>query len=48
MRQKKSKSIYYIIAAAAVLAVFLFVAMLELPVKTEHVEEVIPNDFLTK
>jgi len=47
MRQKKSKFIYYL-AGAAILAGLIFAAMLEFPVKTEHVEEVIPNDFLYK
>ncbi|MBR1604879.1 MAG: hypothetical protein IJ660_02085 [Alphaproteobacteria bacterium] len=47
MRQKKSKFIYYI-AGAAVLLGLIFASMLEFPVKSEHVEEVIPNDFLSK
>jgi len=47
MRQKKSKILYYIIGAV-VLAALIFAAMLEFPVKTEHVEEVIQNDFLLK
>ena len=47
MRQKKSKFIYYLIGAAVLLGI-ICVAMLEFPVKAEHVEEVIPNDFIYK
>ena len=47
MRQKKSKFIYYVLGIA-ILAGLIFAAMLEFPVKIEHVEEVIPNNFLSK
>ncbi len=44
MRQKKSKTIFYVIGLIIVLAV-LFVLSREVPMQVEHVEQVLPNDF---
>ncbi len=41
MRQKKSNLMYYVIGAV-ILATVVFVVMHEVPMKVEHVEEVIP------
>jgi len=47
MRQKKSKFIYIIIAAVLLAGLF-FIATQQIPLKTEHVEQPIANDFLSK
>jgi len=47
MRQKKSKIIYYIIGITLIIGIF-FVATHEINVKTERVEQTIPNNFLSK
>ena len=47
MRQKKSKLIYYIIALIVFAGLF-YVATHQIPLKTEHVEQTIPNKFLAK
>ena len=44
MRQKKSKTIFYVIGLIIVLAV-LFVLSREVPMQIEHVEQPLPNDF---
>lgn len=44
MRQKKSKTIFYI-AGAIVLVGLLFIASRESMVTVEQVEQVLPNDF---
>lgn len=47
MRQKKSKTIFYILGLIVVLAV-LFVISQEIPVKVEHIEQPLENNFLNK
>lgn len=47
MRQKKSKTIFYILGLIVVLAV-LFVISQEIPVKVEHIEQPLENSFLNK
>jgi len=47
MRQKKSKLIYYIIGIAIIAGIF-YVATHEITIKTERVEQPIPNTFLSK
>lgn len=50
MRQKKSNSsaLLFYILGFAVLAGFFYIATHEIPLKTEHVETALPNDFLNK
>lgn len=47
MRQKKSKKIFYILAAVLLIVVAVVVTR-DIDVKQEHVEEVLPNEFLNK
>jgi len=47
MRQKKSKFIYIIIAAVLLAGLF-FITTQQIPLKTEHVEQPLANDFLSK
>ncbi len=47
MRQKKSNFIYYVVTAALI-AIVLFVATREVPVKVEQVEQSLENTFLNK
>lgn len=44
MRQKKSKTIFYLATIIAILAV-LFVVSREVPMGVEHVEQPLENDF---
>ncbi|MBP3346993.1 MAG: hypothetical protein J6L86_08225 [Alphaproteobacteria bacterium] len=46
MRQKKSKTLFYIIGLIAVLAV-LFLFSREVPMQIEHVEQPLANDFVS-
>lgn len=47
MRQKKSKTLFYFLGIAVVLAL-VFVMTLEVPIKVEHVEQPLENSFLNK
>ena len=47
MRQKKSKLIYYIVGMAIIAGIF-YIATHEITVKTERVEQQLPNAFLSK
>jgi hypothetical protein len=47
MRQKKSKLIYYAVAAFLLAGLF-FIATQQIPLRTEHVSEPVANDFLSK
>lgn len=47
MRQKKSKTIFYILGLIIVLAI-VFVLTLEVPIKVEHIEQPLENTFLNK
>lgn len=47
MRQKKSKLIYYVIGFAIIAGIF-YVATHEIPLRVEHVEQPLANDFLSK
>ncbi len=47
MRQKKSNLIYYVIFAVVIAAV-LFVAIHDVPVRVEQVQQPLENTFLNK
>lgn len=50
MRQKKSNSsalLFYILGFIFIVG-FFYIATHEIPLKTEHVETTLPNDFLNK
>ncbi len=47
MRQKKSKTLFYVLGLIVVLAI-VFVMTLEVPIKVEHVEQPLENTFLNK
>lgn len=47
MKQKKSKLIYYIIGFSIIAGIF-YVATHEVAIKIEHIEQPIPNTFLSK
>lgn len=47
MRQKKSKTLFYVLGLIVVLAI-VFVMTLEVPIKVEHVEQPLENAFLNK
>ncbi|MBQ8465439.1 MAG: hypothetical protein IJ545_05460 [Alphaproteobacteria bacterium] len=47
MKQKKSKIIYYVFGIVILVGLF-YVATHQIPLKTEHVEQVLENDFLEK
>ena len=47
MRQKKSKTLFYVLGLIVVLAI-VFVMTLEVLIKVEHVEQPLENTFLNK
>ena len=47
MKRQKSKLVYYILGAVLFVG-FLLIATQEIPLKTEHVEQPLANDFLSK
>jgi hypothetical protein len=47
MKQKKSKTIYYVFGIVLLAGLF-YVATHQIPLKTEHVEQPLENDFLSK
>lgn len=47
MRQKKSKTLFYVLGLIVVLAI-VFVMTLEVPIKVEHIEQPLENTFLNK
>ena len=47
MRQKKSKTIFYIFGLVAIIA-FIVVILVDVPMPVEQVEQIIDNNIITK